>query len=84
MECNEVKKRVALSLPRCEIRVEGDGSHFTVTAIGQEFEGVSNLARQRTLFRTLKQEITSGAIHAVDVRGYTPQEWQQAQKLKIS
>ncbi|MBF0217955.1 MAG: BolA/IbaG family iron-sulfur metabolism protein [Gammaproteobacteria bacterium] len=81
MQTEEIKRRVAAQLANCEIYVEGDGSHFTLTVVGELFAGVSNLNRQKRLFATLKQEITSGEIHALDVKGFTQQEWQQANRL---
>ena len=49
MELSEIKALLNAALPDCEITVESDGSHYDVTVIGSEFEGVSTLNRQRAV-----------------------------------
>jgi len=36
------------------------------------------------VYGTLGDRITSGAIHALSIKAYTPAEWEKASKLKIS
>ncbi len=67
-----------------EVRVSGDGSHFDVIVISEEFEGKSMVQEQRMVFATLGDKITSGAIHAINIKAYTPEEWKTASKLQFS
>ena len=83
MELSEVKALLDAAMPGCEIIVESDGSHYGITVIGSEFEGVSTLNRQRSVNKVLMEHITSGAIHAVNIKVFSPDEWAQAQKLSI-
>lgn len=84
MELSEVKALLNAALPDCEITVDSDGSHYDITVIGSEFEGVSTLNRQRAVNKVLMEHITSGAIHAVNIKAFSPDEWTKAQKLSIS
>ncbi|MDH3355039.1 MAG: BolA/IbaG family iron-sulfur metabolism protein [Chromatiales bacterium] len=84
METSEVKALLDAALPNCEVTVESDGSHYDVTAIGSEFDGVSTLNRQRAVNKVLMEHITNGTIHAVNIKAFTPDEWTKAQKISIS
>jgi len=84
MELSEVKALLDAALPDCEITVESDGSHYDITVIGSEFEGVSTLNRQRTVNKVLMEHITNGSIHAVNIKAFSPDEWTKAQKLSIT
>ncbi|MCW8887944.1 MAG: BolA/IbaG family iron-sulfur metabolism protein [Gammaproteobacteria bacterium] len=84
METSEVKALLDAALPDCEITVDSDGSHYDVTVIGSEFEGVSTLNRQRAINKILMEHITSGTIHAVNIKVFSPAEREKAQKLSIS
>jgi len=84
MQPDAVKELVEKGLPDCQVTVSGDGSHFDVTVVGEVFAGQSLLNKQRMVLATISDEITSGAIHAVNVKAYTPAEWETASKLQIS
>ncbi len=79
-----VQALIEQGLPDCEVKVTGDGSHFDVTVVGQQFDGMSRVAQQRTVFATLGDRITSGEIHAINIKAYTPQQWESAQKMSVS
>lgn len=84
METPEVKALLDAALPDCEITVDSDGSHYDVTVVGNEFDGVSTLNRQRAINKILMEHITGGAIHAVNIKVFSPDEWDRAQKMSIS
>jgi len=84
MQVEEVKTMLEAGLPAAEVRVSGDGSHFDVVVISEEFEGKSMVQEQRMVFATLGDKITSGAIHAINIKAYTPDEWKTASKLQLS
>ena len=84
MEPSEVKNLIELGLPGCEAIVTGDGSHFDAIVISPVFEGMSMVKEQQMVYGTLGDRITSGAIHALSIKAYTPQEWETQRKLKIS
>ncbi len=84
MELSEVKALLDAALPNCTITVEGEGGHYDITVVGSGYEGLSTLNRQRSVNRVLMEQITSGAIHAVNIKVYTPDEWADAQSLQIS
>ncbi len=66
-------------LPGCQAAVEGDGRHWYATVISDVFGGKSLLQQQRLVYGTLGERLTSGEIHALSVKTFTPDEWQKAQ-----
>ena len=75
MEASEVKKCIEEGLPGAEVTVTADGSKYTAIVISPEFEGKTMIAEQKMVYATVDEHIRSGAIHALTIKAYTPQEW---------
>ena len=84
MDPDEVKRLIEAGLPNCQVTVTGDGSHFEAVIIGEVFEGQSPVKKQQLVYATVNDEITSGKLHALSIKTYTPDEWKKASKLQIS
>jgi acid stress-induced BolA-like protein IbaG/YrbA len=84
MNPEEVKRLIEAGLPGCEVTVSGDGSHFDAIVVGEMFEGMSPVKKQQAVYGTVTEQITSGALHALTIKTYTPAEWEKAQKLQVS
>ena len=83
MNPEDVQKMIAAGLPNCEVKVEGDGSHFDAVVIGEMFDGMSLVKKQQAVYKTLGDKITSGEVHALTIKTYTPDEYEKAQKLQV-
>lgn len=82
MKDNELKQHIESTLENARALVQGDyvqgdGSHFQVTVICNTFEGLSRVKRQQMVYASLNELITSGRIHAVNLKTYTEQEWER-------
>jgi acid stress-induced BolA-like protein IbaG/YrbA len=75
MNNDDVKRILEERLEGCDIQVEGDGSHFNLVIVGALFEGLRTLRRQQLVLASLNTEIAEGAIHAVNMKTFTPEEW---------
>lgn len=84
MEPEEVKKLILAGLPDCEVTVKGDGSHFDTIVVGEVFADKSLVAKQKLVYATVNDCITSGQLHALSIKTYTPSEWEKAKKLQVS
>ena len=84
MSPEEVKQLIEAGLPGCEVQVSGDGSHFDAIVVGEVFEGLSPVKKQQMVYGTVTDKITSGELHALSIKTYTPDEWETARKLQIS
>ena len=63
-------------LPECEFHVQGEGSNYDITAVGEVFEGQRPVKKQQLVYGALADNIADGSIHAVNIRIFTPAEWQ--------
>jgi len=84
MQPEAIKTLIEEGLSGVEARVSGDGSHFEAIVIGEVFDGMSPLNKQRSVYDTLGDRITSGEIHALSIKAYTPAEWEKASKMQVS
>lgn len=83
MSPEEVQKMIEAGLPDCEVKVTGDGSHFDAVVIGDVFDGLSLVKKQQKVYATLGDKITSGEVHALSIKTFTPEEYEKAQKLQV-
>lgn len=51
-------------------------SHFKITAVSRDFEGISAVKRHQQVYQLLAHELSSG-IHALALHLYTPAEWER-------
>jgi BolA protein len=49
-------------------------SHFKITAVADEFEGMSAVKRHQRLYALLTEHLKNG-VHALALHTYTPDEW---------
>lgn len=84
METTEVENLIKTGLPDCDVSVKGDGSHFEAIVIGDVFADLSMVKKQQLVYATVVDRITSGELHALSIKTYTPKEWETAKKLQLS
>lgn len=83
MDVTEVKALLEQALELTECYVEGDGSHYKVTAVGEIFDGMSRLKSQQAIYQPLSEKIADGTLHALTIKTYTPEKWQREKKLQM-
>lgn len=76
MDAATVTALLEAHLEGCQIQVEGEGNRYDVTVIGQIFEGKRPVQRQQLVYAALNEQIANGSIHAVNIRTFTPEQWQ--------
>lgn len=75
MEIAEVRQMIEAGLPECRLTVEGEGCSFSVVVISDAFEGLSPVKRQQKVLATVNGPLSTGALHAISMKVYTPAEW---------
>ncbi|WP_067565174.1 BolA family iron metabolism protein IbaG [Candidatus Doolittlea endobia] len=81
MTACEVKAVLMKALALSEAYVRGEGSHFQVIAVSEQFAGMSRVKKQQTIYIPLMEYILDNRIHALSIKTYTPDEWQRNRKL---
>lgn len=54
--------------------VDGDGHHFEAVVVSDVFAGKNRVQRHQLVYRTLGDRMRE-EIHALSIKTYTPQEW---------
>lgn len=68
---------IAQNMATEHLSVAGDGQHFEAIVVSNEFAGKSRIQRQQLVYRTLGERMT-GEIHALSMKTYTPEEWENS------
>jgi acid stress-induced BolA-like protein IbaG/YrbA len=84
MDPEEVKRLIEAGMPGSQVTVKGDGSHFDAVVVSEAFAGLTPVKKQQLVYATVNEKITSGQLHALSIKTYTPEEWEKASKLQIS
>ena len=74
MAIDEIQKLLEEGLPGCQVSVAGDDNSISLRVVGELFEGLSKVKRQQKVYGFLKDLISTGEIHAVNMQTLTPAE----------
>ena len=77
MSIDELHSLLKQEFPKAYIDVKHSGNHYSITVVDDVFVGKKPVQRQQLVYSVLQEEITSGSIHAVQIKTYSKQEWQQ-------
>ncbi|MGH8503346.1 MAG: BolA family protein [Gammaproteobacteria bacterium] len=75
MQPDEIKQLIEAGIPGAKAIVTGDGYKFEAVVISEAFDGLSMVREQQKVYATVSTQIASGALHALTIKAYTPQEW---------
>lgn len=75
MQADEVKRIVESKIQDSEVVTAGEGCNFEVTVISPAFTGLSPVKKQQMVYGCLNEQIASGAIHALTIKTFTPEQW---------
>lgn len=57
----------------------GTQDHYEATIVSSAFDGKTRVEQHQLVYRALG-DLMSGPVHALALKTYTPQAWQQAQQ----
>ena len=80
MRMDYFNELVEKALPGAKAEITGDGSKFEARIISDEFAEKSTINRHKMIYKVLDEHIRSGAIHALTIKAYTPEEWAQVER----
>lgn len=83
MTTDEIKALIEAGIESAQVQVSGEGGMFDTTVISDKFDGLTPVKKQQMVYAAVNAQITSGEIHALTIKAYTPKEWEMASKLKI-
>lgn len=68
-------EQLQVAFKDAHIEVSGDGSHFDVLVVSDDFEGLRAVKKQQMVYAVLNDQIATGAMHAVNMKLFTKAEW---------
>jgi acid stress-induced BolA-like protein IbaG/YrbA len=77
MNPSDISQLIAAGFENADVKVlSDDNTHFEALVIAEEFAGKRPLARHQLIYKTLGT-LMGNEIHALSIRAFTPDEWQQ-------
>lgn len=77
MDTQEIETVLRNTLALAEVYVTVEGTHFKIVAVGDCFDGMSKIKQQQAIYAPLMDRITSGELHALSIKTFTPAQWQR-------
>jgi acid stress-induced BolA-like protein IbaG/YrbA len=77
MDAQQIKQIIESHLPGSEVLPSGEGCNFNVTVVSEVFSGMLPVKKQQLIYDCLTEYIADGSIHAIGIKTYTPQQWEQ-------
>ena len=74
MNPQDIVDRIQAAYPDAVVETDGADCNFSVMVVSQAFEGQNPLQRQRPIMALFKDDISSGALHALSITAKTPAE----------
>jgi acid stress-induced BolA-like protein IbaG/YrbA len=76
----QVKAAIEAGIPDAIVKITdltGGGDHYQAVVVSSVFAGKSPIQQHQLVYGTVRAEMASGAIHALALKTYTPETWQQ-------
>ena len=81
---HQVEEMILAAIPDAQVQVQdltGGGDHYQVVVISSQFEGKPKVQQHQLIYGSLREAMSSEAIHALAIKTYTPQTWQSASQV---
>lgn len=76
MDIQAIKTLLAEHFIGAHIEAESEGSHLSVVVVSDVFSGLSPVKKQQKVLAVLNEKISSGEVHAVNIKALTTDQWQ--------
>jgi len=82
MQPDTIRQLIEQGIPGCEAYVQGeDGTHFEAVIVSEAFAGKNRVQQHQLVYQALGEKMGTD-IHALSIRTYTPEQWEQARELR--
>ena len=77
MDPDEIRRLIESGLECVHVEVTGDGRHFNAVVVSSAFSGKPTIRQHRLVYGTLGERFDNEVLHALALRTYTPDQWEQ-------
>jgi acid stress-induced BolA-like protein IbaG/YrbA len=82
LNADDIAQRIRAALPGAEVEIHdltGTGDHFEARVVATAFEGLAMVDQHQAVYGPLREFLDSGALHALALKTYTPEQWKRLQ-----
>jgi acid stress-induced BolA-like protein IbaG/YrbA len=79
MNTDEIKKLIETGIPDSKAMVSGAEGKYEAIVVSESFAGLSMVKEHQMVYATVKPQISSGELHALSIKAFTPKEWEKEQ-----
>ena len=72
MDAADLKRKIEAGIPGARAEVTGTDAHFSAVVVAEAFEGKTLVQQHQMVYATLREEMSSQAVHALALRTCTP------------
>ena len=83
MEPAEIEALLKDALNLSEVYVKGEGSHYSIIAVSDQFADMSRVKRQQMVYAPLASKIADGSMHAISIKTFSEQDWQRERQFHL-
>ena len=76
---SEVEALIIKEYPDAQIAIEGEGCDLSIRVVSERFAGLTMVKQHQGVMATLSEPLASGRLHAVTLKTFTPEQWQEQQ-----
>jgi acid stress-induced BolA-like protein IbaG/YrbA len=80
----QVEEMIKAAIPDAQVQVQdltGGGDHYQVVVVSSQFEGKGRVQQHQLVYSSVRDAMSSEAIHALALKTYTPQTWQATSQV---
>lgn len=78
---SEVEALIINEYPDAQIAIEGQGCDLSIRVVSERFAGLTMVKQHQGVMATLTEPLASGRLHAVTLKTFTPEQWQDQQPV---
>jgi acid stress-induced BolA-like protein IbaG/YrbA len=83
MDHQQIETLLKDTLGLAEVHVSGEGSHFNVIAVSDQFADMSWVKKQQFVYAPLADKIAEGVMHAVSIKTFTETQWKREKLFNL-
>ena len=74
LDIADLEDRVRKEITGADVTVDTDGYYYNFTVVSDVFDGLNAVKRQQLVYGALNDLISSGELHAVNIKTQTTEE----------
>ncbi len=77
MTTDEIQQLIEAGVPNSKAMVSGSEGKYEAIVISDSFADLTMVKEHQMVYATVKPQIASGELHALSIKAFTPEEWEE-------